>query len=149
MSKFSILNKSNKKAGAKSCSQIEKESAIHIDKDFTHAMITGQTGCGKTTSAILPIMDDRIKSKHGLLIFDYKGGEHFKIKYLAKKHKRLKDVVMINVPWGERINITAEASEKLLQNFFQVKLRRQKRSFLGQYGYRHSFKKHFFIGQHR
>jgi len=107
MSKFSILNKSNKKAGAKSCSQIEKESAIHIDKDFTHAMITGQTGCGKTTSAILPIMDDRIKSKHGLLIFDYKGGEHFKIKYLAKKHKRLKDVVMINVPWGERINIAA------------------------------------------
>ena len=119
MSKFSILNKSNKKAGAKSCSQIEKESAIHIDKDFTHAMITGQTGCGKTTSAILPVMEDRIKSGHGLLAFDYKGGEHFKIKYLAKKHKRLKDVVMINVPWGERINITAEANEKLLQNFFK------------------------------
>ena len=62
MSKFSILNKSNKKAGAKSCSQIEKESAIHIDKDFTHAMITGQTECtlngsglavGRTVAAIL------------------------------------------------------------------------------------------------
>lgn len=120
MSKFSILNKSNKKVDAKSGGQTEKEGAIHIDKDFTHAMITGQTGCGKTTSAILPIMDDRIKSKYGLLIFDYKGGEHFKIKYLAKKYKRLKDVVMINVPWGERINITAEASEKLLQNFFKL-----------------------------
>ena len=88
MSKFSILNKSNKKVDAKSDGQTEKEGAIHIDKDFTHAMITGQTGCGKTTSAILPIMDDRIKSGYGLLAFDYKGGEHFKIKYLAKKYKR-------------------------------------------------------------
>lgn len=120
MSKFSILNKSNKKVDAKSGGQTEKEGAIHTYKDFTHAMITGQTGCGKTTSAILPVMEDRIKSGHGLLAFDYKGGEHFKIKYLAKKHKRLKDVVMINVPWGERINITAEASEKLLQNFFKL-----------------------------
>ena len=100
MSKFSILNKSNKKVDTKSGGQTEKEGAIHIHKDFTHAMITGQTGCGKTTSAILPIMDDRIKSGYGLLTFDYKGGEHFKIKYLVKKHKRLKDVVMINVPWG-------------------------------------------------
>ena len=113
MSVFSLLNNTK---GAALCAA---SNAISIPISFTHAMITGQTGCGKTTSAILPAMDERIKAGHGMLVFDYKGVEHKKVKFLAKKHGRLKDVVMINVPWGDKINIMDDASESLLMNFFQ------------------------------
>ncbi|WP_089188434.1 type IV secretory system conjugative DNA transfer family protein [Campylobacter sputorum] len=71
---------------------------INIDENFTHAMIVGETGSGKTTSAILPHLKDRIEKGWGVLVYDYKGGEHKKIKHLALKCGRLKDVVMINVP---------------------------------------------------
>ena len=80
------------------------EQTINLPLDFRHAMIVGETGCGKTTSAILPILNNRIQKGHGILMFDYKGAEHLKVKALAKKHNRLKDVVMINVPWGKNIN---------------------------------------------
>lgn len=117
MSKFSILgNNSVNKVAQKSS---PKRKMINIEKDFKHVMIVGQTGCGKTTSAILPTMDDRIKAGHGLLVFDYKGCEHKKVKFLADKHGRLGDVVMINTPWGEKINIIKEADEKQLRNFMQ------------------------------
>lgn len=113
MSVFSLINNTK---GAALCAA---SNALSIPINFTHAMITGQTGCGKTTSAILPAMDERIKVGHGMLVFDYKGVEHKKVKFLAKKHGRLKDVVMINVPWGNKINIMDDASESLLMNFFQ------------------------------
>ena len=35
---------------------------IEVPKDFTNAMFFGRTGSGKTTGAILPVMEDRIKS---------------------------------------------------------------------------------------
>ena len=113
MSVFSLIN------NTKGVAQVATSNTLSIPISFTHAMITGQTGCGKTTSAILPAMDERIKVGHGMLVFDYKGVEHKKVKFLAKKHGRLKDVVMINVPWGNKINIMDDASESLLMNFFQ------------------------------
>lgn len=62
----------------------KKEKFIKLATDYTHAMILGVTGSGKTSSAILPILEDRISKNHGILIFDYKGEEHKKVKYLAK-----------------------------------------------------------------
>lgn len=41
---------------------------IEVPKDFTNAMFFGRTGSGKTTGAILPVMEDRIKSDYGLLV---------------------------------------------------------------------------------
>ncbi|CAD7289036.1 hypothetical protein [Campylobacter suis] len=108
MPKFSLLSTNSN----------TQNQVISLDKDFTHAMITGQTGSGKTTSAILPILDERIKAGHGILAFDYKGSEHLKIKALARRHKRMKDVVMINVPWGKNVNIASEADESILIKFF-------------------------------
>ena len=113
MSVFSLIN------NIKGAAPTSTSNVLNIPISFTHAMITGQTGCGKTTSAILPAMDERIKAGHGMLVFDYKGVEHKKVKFLAKKYGRLKDVVMINVPWGDKINIMDDASESLLMNFFQ------------------------------
>ncbi|ASM37020.1 type IV secretory system conjugative DNA transfer family protein [Campylobacter sputorum] len=118
MSKFSLTSQNTRKA-RKAKKTKAKTRELRIDADFTHAMIVGQTGCGKTTSAILPLMNERIKAGHGLLVFDYKGGEHQKVKFLAKKHNRLNDVVMINVPWGEKIDVAQEANEKLLRNFMK------------------------------
>lgn len=37
------------------------EQTINLPLDFRHAMIVGETGCGKTTSAILPILNNRIQ----------------------------------------------------------------------------------------
>lgn len=92
---------------------------ITLEKSFTHALILGQTGCGKTSSAILPLMLERMGLGHGILAFDYKGVEHSKIKAIAKRAGRLKDVVMINVPWGERINLLDGASTDVLAQFLQ------------------------------
>ena len=74
MSVFSLIN-------TKGAALPAASNALSIPISFTHAMITGQTGCGKTTSAILPAMDERIKVGHGMLVFDYKGVEHKKVNF--------------------------------------------------------------------
>lgn len=112
MSKFSIINQNTQNKIVAQATQ-----AISLEKNFTHAMITGETGSGKTTAAILPLLEDRIKQGHGIIFFDYKGTEHLKLKFLAQKHGRLEDVVMMNVPWGIKINIAKEANDKILEEF--------------------------------
>jgi len=84
-----------------------------IKNDFRHALCVGETGCGKTTSFMLPNIDDRIKNNYGLLIVDVKGNLHSEIKVLADKHERLQDVKEIGVPWGEKINIFKGVSRSL------------------------------------
>jgi hypothetical protein len=76
-----------------------------FNKDFTNGIIFGRTGSGKTTCAILPNIEDRIKSNYGLLIYDFKGNLHLQTKYLAKKYNKLSDVIEIGKPWGKRINL--------------------------------------------
>nr|WP_314392687.1 type IV secretion system DNA-binding domain-containing protein [uncultured Campylobacter sp.] len=112
MSKFSIINQNTQNKIVAQATQ-----AVSLEKNFTHAMITGETGSGKTTAAILPLLEDRIKQGHGIIFFDYKGTEHLKLKCLAQKHGRLEDVVMMNVPWGIKINIAKEANDKILEEF--------------------------------
>lgn len=99
----------------------KKEKFIKLATDYTHAMILGVTGSGKTSSAILPILEDRISKNHGILIFDYKGEEHKKVKYLAKKYNRLKDVVMLNIPWGRTLNIIDECNTKTFLSLIEDK----------------------------
>jgi hypothetical protein len=76
-----------------------------INKDFTNGIIFGRTGSGKTTCAILPNIEDRIKSDYGLLIYDFKGNLHLQTKYIANKYNKLSDVIEIGKPWGKRINL--------------------------------------------
>lgn len=71
----------------------------------TSAIYYGRTGSGKTSCAILPNIEDRIKSDYGLLIYDFKGNLHAQVKHLAKKHNKLDSVIEIGKPWGKKINL--------------------------------------------
>ncbi len=92
---------------------------IEVVKDFTNAIFFGRTGTGKTTGAILPTIEDRIKSDYGLLIYDFKGTLHLQTKYLANKFDRLNDVVEIGKPWGKNINILKYLTTKQLLQIVQ------------------------------
>ena len=78
---------------------------IIFPKDFTNGIVFGRTGSGKTSCAILPNIEDRIKSNYGLLIYDFKGNLHLQTKYLAQKYNKLSDVIEIGKPWGKNINL--------------------------------------------
>lgn len=76
--------------------------------DFQHVLCTGATGSGKTASLVLLTLEDRIGRGHAIIFFDHKGHEHKKVKSLADKLGRLKDVVEIGKPHSAYINILAE-----------------------------------------
>ena len=95
---------------------------VIVEENFTHALAVGQTGCGKTTSFIYPNLDKRIQLGHGILLYDYKGIEHLSVKYFAKLHNRLEDVVEIGNPWGESINILEGMTEADLDRFLNNSL---------------------------
>jgi TraM recognition site of TraD and TraG len=90
------------------------ESSPIVEQDFRHALCTGQTGCGKTTSFILPNIADRIQKGYGMLIVDVKGNLHSQVKVLADEHGRLEDVKEIGVVWGDSVNIFENVSRSLL-----------------------------------
>lgn len=92
---------------------------IEVPKDFTNAMFFGRTGSGKTTGAILPVMEDRIKSDYGLLVYDFKGNLHLQTKYLANKYKKLNNVIEIGKPWGKNINVISSLTTKQLLQVVQ------------------------------
>ena len=87
-----------------------------VESDFRHALCIGETGCGKTTSFMLPNIDDRVKKNYGILIVDVKGNLHSDVKVIAKKYARLEDVKEIGVPWGEKINVFENISRSLFLN---------------------------------
>ena len=86
--------------------------------NFTNAIAFGETGSGKTSSFILPNIEERIKKNHGILIYDFKGNMHQQIKLLAKKHNRLSDVFEIGKDWGESINLIEDLTLDVLKKFF-------------------------------
>jgi hypothetical protein len=109
----------NKKNDTNSISNI-------IEPRFTHASITGETGCGKTSAMINPNLNHRLSLGHGMLIYDHKGNYHQTVKALAKRHGRLKDVVMIGVPWGRKCNIIEDMDETTLTDFIRNIVRHSK-----------------------
>lgn len=88
--------------------------------EFTHSYSVGQTGCGKTTGYIYPNLKNRIKNKHGILLYDYKGKEHLSVKYLANKYNRLNDVIEIGKDWASSINIIKHMNKAQLFDFFKL-----------------------------
>lgn len=89
-----------------------------VPMEYTHACAIGQTGCGKTTSFIYPNLDNRLKSGHSILLYDYKGKEHLCVKHFAMKHKRLDDVIEVGKAWGSSINIIKYMNKKSLEKLF-------------------------------
>ena len=92
----------------------EKQSVnpILVPLDFTNAICYGQTGSGKTSSFILPNIQERIVQGHSVIIFDFKGNMHLKVKCVSDNLGRLKDVLEIGVLWGETLNLLDGLSEK-------------------------------------
>jgi len=84
-----------------------------VYNDFRHSLCVGETGCGKTTSFMLPNISNRIQENYGMLIIDIKGNLHSHVKAIANQHRRLKDVKEIGVPWGQKINIFENLTRSL------------------------------------
>lgn len=95
----------------------KKEVSTIVPIKFTHSCAIGETGCGKTTGYIYPNLDERIKHKHSILMYDYKGKEHSALKVIAKKYNRLDDVIEIGVPWGVSVNLIKYMNEAELREF--------------------------------
>jgi len=88
--------------------------------NFTHAHAIGQTGCGKTTSFIYPNLAYRIKNKHSILLYDFKGKEHLALKYFAHKYDRENDLIEIGKPWGMKTNLIRIMSPNTLESFVET-----------------------------
>ncbi len=92
---------------------------LQIPVDFRHRLILGETGSGKTASVITPIMLERMKKNHGILVFDFKGNYHYTIKALAKKKQKLQDIIEVGKDYGSFTNIIeelpVEALDKILR----------------------------------
>ncbi len=101
-----------------SCETQKTASSILVPSTFTHSIAFGQTGSGKTTSFIYPNLQERMKLGHGILLYDYKGREHYGVKHLANEVGRLEDVIEIAKPWGESINLVQNMDEEELDIFF-------------------------------
>lgn len=102
--------------------QQTKEKYI-IEENFTHALILGETGSGKTTGIINPNLYYRVKRNHGILVYDFKGNYHFSVKYMAYKCKRLNDVLELGKPWGISINLLEVFNEVEFSDFLTVMLK--------------------------
>lgn len=89
-----------------------------VANNFTNAICYGKTGSGKTSGYILPNVENRMKLGHGLLVYDFKGNMHTQIKAIASKQNKLEDIIEIGKPWGEKINIIKNLSDKQLKIIF-------------------------------
>ena len=90
----------------------ESKKSVLVPQEFTNAICYGQTGSGKTSSFILPNIEERILQGHSVIVFDFKGNMHLKVKVIAQSHQRLKDVIEIGTLWGESLNLLDGLSEK-------------------------------------
>jgi len=59
-----------------------KNEKVKVPAFNGHTLTIGQTGCGKTTSIIRPLIEKSIKDKHAILLFDEKNLLHLDLKYL-------------------------------------------------------------------
>ncbi len=113
MNKIGFLTHTNRKK-----TEI-KHAYPAVPLTFTHCAIIGQTGCGKTSSAILPNIEDRIKKGHGILAYDFKGNLHTKMKVIARKNGRLNDIVELGLPWSPKFNLIEKLSLTELENMLR------------------------------
>lgn len=104
--------------------ELEEQQSINpilVPLDFTNAICFGQTGSGKTSSFILPNIEERIMQGHSIVVFDFKGNMHLKVKCIADNHERLKDVLEIGTLWGESLNLLDGLSEKEIDTLLSTR----------------------------
>jgi len=91
-----------------------------LPANFTHSIIFGETGSGKTTGIINPTLLNRMQKGHGILIFDYKGHYHTHIKHLAIQANRLEDIITIGEPWGAKYNLLKNIPLNFVSKFLKI-----------------------------
>jgi len=99
--------------------QTKQQKQLQIPIDFRHCLILGATGSGKTASVITPILLERMKNGHGILIFDFKGNYHYIVKALAKKYNKLHDVIELGRDYGKFINLLEDLPVESLDKIFK------------------------------
>lgn len=98
----------------------EGNNMVLVPATFTNAICYGQTGSGKTSSFILPNIENRISIGHTVIVFDYKGNMHLKVKAIANRLGKLDDIIEIGTLWGKSINILEGMSEKEIDGLLGV-----------------------------
>lgn len=86
-----------------------KENAI-IPCEFTNSICFGQTGCGKTSSFVLPNIKNRLELNHNLIVFDYKGNLYEQVMFLSQD--RFNDIKLLGYPLGCKFNLLKELNDK-------------------------------------
>ena len=99
-----------------------KETKLEIPVNFTHSIILGATGSGKTASCITPILLDRMQKNHGILIFDFKGNYHYTVKAAAKQLNKLQNIKEIGSNYNYYINILENIPIEMIETLLHISL---------------------------
>ena len=108
---FNINNLNTKNTGT---------SKLEIPNNFTHAIILGATGSGKTASCITPVLLDRMQKNHGILIFDFKGNYHYTIKAVAEKLNKLHTIKEVGNNYNSYINILEDIPIEMIESLLNI-----------------------------
>lgn len=99
--------------GFKHRGMVAVKQPINTECKFTHSLILGKTGSGKTTSALLPGIKSHLINGNSVLAFDEKNSLHFSIKAISAELGISNDrVFQFGHPEGMTINLIKGFSEK-------------------------------------
>lgn len=123
INKIDKVSKANTNASEKNNDVIfsmlnENKKEIDISsKELTKNLIVlGETGTGKTTQVIAPILENLIKNNHAGLILDIKGNLYKYVYNFAKKNGREKDIVAFGVnKYSQPINLLKNITKEELK----------------------------------
>ncbi len=89
------------------------KAIVSKHSEFSHTLGIGETGSGKTTSFICPVMKERLSENHSLFVFDEKGTLNLYLKALAEDAGiPLNKIKQLGIPEGIRINLISGYNEK-------------------------------------
>ena len=86
--------------------RFDSGEALTFAEGQRNVLILGQNGSGKTTSAVLPMLDACIGAGYSGVIFDVKGNLTAYVRKLARRHGRSRDIIEIgDRPGARKINL--------------------------------------------
>ncbi|EFI33071.1 conserved hypothetical protein [Desulfonatronospira thiodismutans ASO3-1] len=104
------------KAVANHVVSFDSGDSVSMDEAVHNQIVFGNTGCGKTSSVILPSLSNLMAKKMGGLVFDIKNNFTHHVRKLAHIHGRLKDVVEIgSFDSASPVNILAGLGDKEME----------------------------------